>query len=139
MKHQSALGRRQDCRCLAFGKAAPAGPDARGMGFPIEPGHQHAGPWTGSWSPAALQAALLVLRLFNRKSSAAGEGQPQEPPASSPKMLRTQAALWQHQPTLTLALAGGPSPPQKAPQQNKPGGLDGTSSEYTNYRGIKAS
>lgn len=61
MKQQSALDRRQACRPLGTRKAAPAGPDATWMAFPIEPGQQQqAGPETGS--AAALQAALLVLR-----------------------------------------------------------------------------
>lgn len=126
-------GQRQACRSLAIGKAAPAGPDARGMGFPVEPVHQHAGPETGS--PATLQAAWLPL---SRKGSAAGQGQPQERQPLHPKCGGHWQPCGSTKPTLTLALARDPSSPPKAPQQNKLGGLGG-SSEYTNSRGVKAS
>lgn len=127
-------GQRQACRCLAIGKAAPAGPDARGMGFPVEPVQQRAGPETES--PATLQAALLPL---GRKGSATGQGQPQERQPLHPKCRGHRQPCGSTKPTLTPALAGDPSSPPKASQQNKPGGLGGTSSENTNSRGVKAS
>lgn len=134
MKQQSALDRRQASRHLGTGKAAPAGPDATWMAFPIEPGQQqHAGQRQGVLQPCIAGAQTGLL---SRKSSATGQGQPRN------ASLFTQNAEGTGSP---VAAANPPSllPWQESPhhpcsQQNEPGGLDGTSGEYSDYRGVKA-
>lgn len=118
-------GQKTGLQVPAIGKAAPAGPDARGMA-----GHQHAGPEPESCSPAGCIAGTQQERFCNRTGAAT------ERPASSPKMLRTPTALWQHQthPHSYLGTRLLITPKNTSAEQARC-----TSSEYTDYRGVKAS